>query len=52
MNICDHIKNLEQRLLMDEGRRDIEFIHKVLADNFTELGSSGHRLCKNDMSAG
>jgi hypothetical protein len=38
----DWLRELEETLLKPETRRDVEALSKLLADDFREVGASGH----------
>lgn len=48
MDLKEHIKHLEEKLLTSEVRSSKTELKKLLADEFFEFGSSGRVLYKND----
>ncbi|WP_079508872.1 nuclear transport factor 2 family protein [Mesobacillus jeotgali] len=48
MELKEHIRQLEEKLLTAEVRASRTELKKILADEFFEFGSSGRVLYKND----
>ena len=48
MDLKEHIKHLEEKLLMPEVRSSKTELKKLLADEFFEFGSSGRVLYKDE----
>ena len=40
-NLKDHIKHLEEKLLLSDVRKNPEILHELLSEDFEEIGSMG-----------
>src|SRR5260221_14148640 len=46
MDMSNHLRSLEKRLLNPAVRKDLEQVSTLLADDFVEIGSSGRSFDK------
>ena len=48
MNLYDQLFGLEKSHLLMENRKNTAFLADLLAEDFTEIGSSGHLVTRED----
>ena len=49
MDVCDHLKHLEQTLLLNAVRKDPAQVSTLLAADFREIGSSGRSFARAEI---